>query len=178
MLNILTEKYKTGPVIDVFVSEDEGLMCVETKEPSPWRLANTAWIRRSLGGTQWARQSSEFAPEIEGTVLHLAQPEDPELSIGRPITALSPTVPHHPTDGTQASRIPPGRASGDRLHFILKAHRHHPTDCTQASRIPPGCASGESGIGFHTSNRTLPPKRGWSNSSGDRVDSVSRLAGS
>ena len=56
MLNILTEKDKIGPVIDVFVSEDEGLMCVETKEPSPWRLANTAWIRRSRGGAQWARQ--------------------------------------------------------------------------------------------------------------------------
>ena len=30
-------------------------------------LHGTAWLRISRGVAQWARQSSEFAPEIEGT---------------------------------------------------------------------------------------------------------------
>ena len=65
--------------------------------------------------TQWARQSSEFAPETEGT--------DTVLKIG----------------GTAVAQ-----ALGDRLHFILKSHRHHqPTDCTQASQISLGQASGD-----------------------------------
>ena len=53
-------------------------------------------------------------------------PEDARLGIGRPVAALSQTTPHkphlhhHPTDCTQASGIPPGRASGERL---LSSHQ-------------------------------------------------------
>ena len=40
-------------------------MCVDIEALSPVQI--TAWIRISRGVTQWPRQSSEFAPEIEGT---------------------------------------------------------------------------------------------------------------
>ena len=74
--------------------EDQGLMCMEIEVPTPSLVANIAWISISRGVTQLARQSSEFVPEIEGTDCVLvhggtavaqAQPEAPELSIGRPI---------------------------------------------------------------------------------------------
>ena len=47
---------KIGPVLDVFVSEDQGLMCIDIELSSP--VQNTAWIRKSRGVTQLARQSS------------------------------------------------------------------------------------------------------------------------
>ena len=74
----------------------------EAEVPTPSLVANTTWIRTSRGVTQLDRQSSEFAPEIEGTdcvfvnggtAVAPAQPEDPELSIGRPIAFRSPTAP-------------------------------------------------------------------------------------
>ena len=42
-MNILREGYKIGPVLVVFVSEDEGLTCIEIKVPSPSQAACTAW---------------------------------------------------------------------------------------------------------------------------------------
>ena len=90
---------------------------------TPSRLASVAWICISRGVTQRARQSSEFAPETEGT-------DTVFVNGGTAVGQAQPEI-----------RI---RASGDRLRFILKARRHHhPTDCTQAGQIPPGRALGD-----------------------------------
>ena len=95
-----------------FVSEDQGLiMCIDTEVSSP--VHRTAWTRKSRGVTQWARQSSEFAPEI-----------------GKNGYGLKSHRHQHRTDCTQASQIPPGRASADRLlssdhQRTGKTHRNH-----------------------------------------------------
>ena len=78
-----------GPVPDVCVSEDQRLMCM------------------GRGVLQWARHLSEFAPEIEGMdtvfvnggtgVVH-AQPEDTDVSIGRPIAFHPEITPPPPSD--------------------------------------------------------------------------------
>ena len=70
---------KIGPVLHVFVSEDQGLLFNDTEVSSP--LHGTAWIRVSRGVTQWSGQSSEFAPEIEGTdtVFFMGEPQSPSL---------------------------------------------------------------------------------------------------
>ena len=81
-------------------------------------LYDTARIRRSGGVAQWARQSSEFLPEIEGTDAVLksggaavvqAQPEDPDLCIGRSI-AFHLAITSPPSD-----RLHPGQPDSARL---------------------------------------------------------------
>ena len=110
--NILgTTKYGPVPV----VSEDQSLLCPDIEVSSPSNVASTALIRFSCGVTQRARQSSEFESEIEGTdtvvrnggseVAH-AQPEDPDLCIGIPITFHSEIRPPPPSD-----RLCPGWVS-------------------------------------------------------------------
>ena len=69
------------------------------KVASPSSKASTAWIRPSRGVTQWARQSSEFAPEMKGTECGVCE----WRSRSRP--------------GPAPRSI---RATGDRLRFILK----------------------------------------------------------
>ena len=95
-------------------------MCVEMEVPTALMVASTAWIHISRGVPQLARQSSEFAAETRGTDVFLVnggtavaphQPEDPELSIGE-THGMSFS---NRAATTQASRIPPGRVSGDRL---------------------------------------------------------------
>ena len=54
-----------GPVLDVVVSEDQGVFSTEKDVSSP--LHGTAWIRFSSGVAQWARQPSEPALKIERT---------------------------------------------------------------------------------------------------------------
>ena len=104
------EDPKNGPFLDVFVSGDQGLKCIDMEVSTPSRLASVAWICISCGVTQRARQSSEFATEIEGT-------DTVCVNGGTAVGQDQPEI-----------RI---RASGDRLRFILKARRHHhPTDCT------------------------------------------------
>ena len=74
------------------LSQKIDVFCNDIEVSSP--VHNTAWIRTGRGVTQWARQTSEFEPEIEGTetvqinvgtALAHAQPEDPDLCIRRPI---------------------------------------------------------------------------------------------
>ena len=82
---------------------------------SPSKVAVCAWKLVSRRVAQWARQTSDFAPEMEGmdavsvgTAVGQAKPEDPDLCSGR-----------------------------DRLRFIAKSRSHrHPRDCTQATGIP------------------------------------------
>ena len=45
-------KYEIGRVLDVLVSEHQGLMSTEIAVPSPSQVASTAWIRTSRGVTQ------------------------------------------------------------------------------------------------------------------------------
>ena len=65
------------------------------KVPSSSSMVRTAWIRTSRGVTQWARQSSEFAPEVEGmdTVFVTDSRPGPSASpgIGRS-TAIQVTI--------------------------------------------------------------------------------------
>ena len=65
-MNIVSGGYKFGPVVDVCVSEDQGLMCIEENVPSPSQVVSPAWIRTNRGVTQWERQSSKIAPDFEG----------------------------------------------------------------------------------------------------------------
>ena len=53
-----------GPVQDVFVSNGQGPLCIDIEVSLS--VHNTAWIRASRGVAQWARRSSEFAPNTEG----------------------------------------------------------------------------------------------------------------
>ena len=114
---ISLERLKNGSVPDVFVSEDQGLLCIDIDITSP--VQNTACIRIGRGGTQWARQSSEFAPEIEGsdcvftnagTAIAQAQPKDPNLCIGTPIACHPEITPPPPS-----SRLQPGQPDSARL---------------------------------------------------------------
>ena len=57
-------KTQIGPVLDIFVLEDEGPLCIDTEVSSPGH--DTAWTRISRGVTQQPRQSLEFAPEMGG----------------------------------------------------------------------------------------------------------------
>ena len=100
-------------VLDVFVSEGQGLLCFTIEVSSP--LHDTARIRRSRGVMQWARRSSEFAEDIEGA--------DTEFVEGGDSSTPSPK--------TQMC------ASGDRLRLILKSHRHHHpcTEKTHRNRV-------------------------------------------
>ena len=80
--------------------------------PSPSQVASTTRRRTSIGETQWARQSPDFAPEIKGT----------HCVFYREVLQLASSIWKIPTC-----------ASGDRMHIISKPHRYlHPTDCTQA----------------------------------------------
>ena len=45
-------KNQNWPVLDASVSEDQGLMWIETEVPTPSLVANTTWIRTSRGVTQ------------------------------------------------------------------------------------------------------------------------------
>ena len=59
-----------------------------------------------------------------GTAAAQAQPEDPDLCLGDRLRfILKSRRHHHPTACTQASQIPPGRESGDRL---LSSHPQCP----------------------------------------------------
>ena len=62
-MRVVPERSQIGPVLHVFVSEKQDLVCVDNKV-SP-TLHGSAWIRMSRGVAQWARQSPECAPEIE-----------------------------------------------------------------------------------------------------------------
>ena len=97
------------------------LLCVDTEVSSS--LYGTAWIRTSRKVTRWARQSSEFAPDIAGTdcvfffffqnggtAVAQAQPEDPDLCIGRPIAFHPEIAPPPPPD-----RLHPGHTDSARL---------------------------------------------------------------
>ena len=66
-------------------------------------LHGTALLRISRGVTQWARQSSEVVQDMKGmdtekkgvTAVAKAQPEDPDLCIGRPSAShreITPTT--------------------------------------------------------------------------------------
>ena len=67
MVSILPGRTHIGPVLNPFVLWDQGLMCIEIEVLTPSKVATTSWIRMSRGVTLLARQSSAFAPEIEGT---------------------------------------------------------------------------------------------------------------
>ena len=109
----ITRTTNIGPVLDVVVSKDQGLLCIDIEVSSP--VHNTAWIRISRGVTQWARQSSEFPPEIEG--------KDTVSTNGR--TAVATAQPENVDLRPNA--------------FILKAHRRHrPTRATVHSRTVVG----------------------------------------
>ena len=54
-MRVIPGEFKIDPVLDVFVSEDQGIWCSGIKVSSP------------LHGYEKARQSSDFASEIEGT---------------------------------------------------------------------------------------------------------------
>ena len=57
-------KTQICPVLDIFVLEDEGLLCIDPEVSSPGH--DTAWTRISRGVTQQPRQSLEFALEMGG----------------------------------------------------------------------------------------------------------------
>ena len=126
-----------GTVLDVFVSEDQCLLCIDIEVSSP--LYGLAWIRISRGVTQRTRHLSEFAPEIEGrdtaskdggTAVAQAQPEDLDLYSGRPI-AFHPEILPPPSDRLHPVQPHSARPSGDRLHSTShfqctgKTHRNH-----------------------------------------------------
>ena len=101
---------KIGPVPDVFVS---GLLCIDTESSSS--VHKTSWIRKSRGVSRWARQSSDFSPDAEGTelvkinggaVVAHAQPEDPDLCIGRPVACHPEITPPPPHPGPPDSARP------------------------------------------------------------------------
>ena len=80
--------------------------------------------------------------ENGGTAVAWAQPEDQDLCTGRPIALLKSHRHHHPTDCTQASRIPPSQESGGRL---LSSHHqctgktskpHEPKKSKEFTRAP------------------------------------------
>ena len=85
-------------------------MCMEDMF-KPWSFA----VGASIIGIR-TREGMEKVFVNGGTRVAHVQPEDTDVSIGRPI-AFHPeiTPPHRPTDCAQASRIPQGWASGDRL---------------------------------------------------------------
>ena len=138
-VKVIPERTQIGPVLDVLVSEDQGIKCMEMIVPSPSKVASTAWIRISRGATQWARTSSEIAPGFErtdcvfmtgGTAVAQAQLEDTRICADQLRSILKSQCHHRPTDCTRASQIPPSRASGDRLlsgHHPCsgKTHRNH-----------------------------------------------------
>ena len=64
MIRKIPGRSQIGTVLDVVISEDQGLMWTDIEVSSP--LHGTAWIRLSRGVTLWARQSSEIAPETAG----------------------------------------------------------------------------------------------------------------
>ena len=102
--------------MDPFVSEDQGLICVEFLAPRESLMVDTAWVRVSRGATHLARQAGEFELEIEGveevsvkegTTIAPIQPTNPRLSIRRPIAAPSlipPPTPPKPSGPRQAVR--------------------------------------------------------------------------
>ena len=55
-----------GHFLYVLIAEAQAVTCVDIEVSSPTRVANTAWTHISRGVTQWARQPSEFPPEVEG----------------------------------------------------------------------------------------------------------------
>ena len=100
----------------VFVSEDQ--------------LHGTVWIHISRGVTQWPCESSEFIPEIEGTdcfygqtAVAQAQPEDPDLCIGRP-TAFRPEITPPPPDRLLGGPIAFQSPSGHGKHTSKPRESH------------------------------------------------------
>ena len=90
-------------------------MCMEIQAPTSSSMASTAWIRISRGVTQWARETSDFAPEMAGmdTVFvnggtAVAQPQsaDPDLCIGRPIAFHHESTPPSLCPGQPDSVMP------------------------------------------------------------------------
>ena len=77
------------------LSEGQGLKCIEIKSVVTIENGKYCMEMYQRGVTQWARQSSQLAPGIEGldtvfvhrgTEVAQAQAEDPDLCIGRPIS--------------------------------------------------------------------------------------------
>ena len=116
-----------GPFVDVFVSEDQSLLCIDIEVWSP--VHDAAWVRVSREVTQWACQSSELAANNEGidtvftdggtAVVH-AQPEDLDLCIGRPI-AFDPEITPQPSDRQPDS----ARPGTNCFPFTISAQERH-----------------------------------------------------
>ena len=114
-------------------------MCIEIEVPTASLVAETAWIRTSRGVTQWARPSSDFAPEMDARtdgVFRMEEQQSPrpsqrisELCIGRPMAFHSQTLP-----GTTARPIAPRPA-----RFRQVVHRaKNDTDNSEPLDIPVG----------------------------------------
>ena len=123
---IIPGKSQIGPVPDAFVSEDQGLMRIEIQVPAASLAVDTAWERVSRGVTPLARQTGEFAPEIEGMNVTFGERRHSRCSSparrsqaghwGTDCSTLhKPHRRHHATDSNPGSQKPSGRGSGDRL---------------------------------------------------------------
>ena len=93
---------KVGPVLDVFVSEAQGLMCIDIEVSSP--VHNTVWIQVSRGFAHWECQSSGFAPETEGT-------DTVFMNGGTAVAQASPKIRWPPSD-----RLHPGLSDFQARH--------------------------------------------------------------
>ena len=122
---------KIGPVLDVFVSKDPCLLCIDVEVSSP--VHDTAWIRTNRAVTQWSRQSSEHAPDIEGmdtvfmnggaAVAH-AQPKHPGLCLGRPCVFHPTITPPPPSDRLrmdQPGSVRPGIGEASCISVTVSA---------------------------------------------------------
>ena len=59
---------KICSVLDVFVSDDQGFMCIDIEASSPVHNTAQIRIRISHGVAHRERQSSEFAPELKARI--------------------------------------------------------------------------------------------------------------
>ena len=105
------EAHKIGPVMDSFVSEVQGLMCIEIQVPTE-SLIGGFWVQ-ARRVTQLARQTGNFEPDIEvmegvfvkeSTTVTPSQSVNSRLCFGRPNAALSQIPPPTPTN-----RLHPGQ---------------------------------------------------------------------
>ena len=124
-----------GPVLDVFVSEDQGLTCrkretLECRHHRTWQVLRGYVLAVELRNGHVNHQNSHQRLRARIRCLYVEDPQSP-------------------WPGSKIQSF----ASGDRLCFILKPHRfHHATDCNQGSRIPAWRASGYrllSSLGSH-----------------------------
>ena len=112
--------FETWCFLDELVSQHQRLMCLEVQVPSPSQVASTTRRRTSIGETQWARQSPDFAPEIKGT----------HCVFYREVLQLASSIWKIPTC-----------ASGDRMHIISKPQPLPPPDRLYPGQIQPDRAS-------------------------------------